>query len=90
MFAEAEIAAKYLKPMLSRNDVIYVKNPADWPLYFYLWYHKAPRVRVNTRAGKGRRYFVINKRAYSIDDMTREPTRRLCRIGEFELYQSLN
>lgn len=37
-FAEAESTARVLTRELGEGDLVFVPLPADWPVYFYVWY----------------------------------------------------
>ena len=88
-FAEAEIVAKYLKPIMSRNDLIHVRVPADFPVYFYLWYYNVSKVKVDAEYESRQEYFVVKKSRYSIADMTSKQFITLINIGDLALYQSI-
>jgi hypothetical protein len=88
-FAEAEILVKYLKPIISTNDVLHVRTPADWPTYFYLRYHNVPQIREDENPELRREYFVVQKGQYSIGEMTNKQYITLFSIGDLTLYQAV-
>ena len=88
VFAEAEIVAKYLKPIMSKNDLIHIRFPADWPVYYYLWHHNVPQVKVDGSSESRNEYFVVKKSKYSIKNITNKPYEMLIDIGDLALYRS--
>ena len=89
-FAEAKIVAMYLKPIMSTNDIIHIQVPADWPLYFYLWYYNVPQIKASDNSESRKEYFVVKKSSYSIKEMTKKPHFTLLNIGDMALYQAVS
>lgn len=90
VFAEAETVAKCLKPIMSTNDEIYVKTPADWPLYFYLWYHNVPKNNKTATHESKKKFAVIKKSGHSSVEMIRKQHITLLDVGDFTLFQALD
>jgi 4-amino-4-deoxy-L-arabinose transferase-like glycosyltransferase len=90
VFAEAKIVAMYLKPIMSTNDIIHIQVPADWPLYFYLWYYNVPQIKASDNSESRKEYFVVKKSSYSIKEMTKKPHFTLLNIGDMALYQAVS
>lgn len=92
-FQEAPIAAKYLKPIMTNNDTIYVRNPANWPMYFCLWYYGVPykvaRRNAENKSVLGREFFVVKKNNYTIDEMTDKSVVKLFNFENLAIYQSV-
>ena len=89
-FPEAPLMVKYLKPLLSSNDIIHLKRPADETMRFYFWYYGVPiekEAAVNMAVGK--EFFVVKKSRYSIDDLTERPVLKLLDLDDAALYQLL-
>jgi hypothetical protein len=89
VFAEAEIAAEYLKPIMTTNDLFHVQYPADWPVYFYMWYHNVPQLKEEPNSESQKEYFIIMKSKYSITEMTNKQYITLLDIGNLTLIQTL-
>jgi hypothetical protein len=88
-FAEAETVVEYLMPILSRGDPVYALCPADWPVYYYLWYHKVPQAEAGAEKPESRReYFVVKKGAYSLAELTDASCDVLLDVGDLTLYQA--
>jgi hypothetical protein len=86
-FSEAQIVAKYLKPIMTTNDTIGVRVPADWPTYFYLWYYGVPELKAERNPETQKVFLVVKKSSYSIMDMTDKPFVNLLILGDMALYQ---
>ena len=87
VFPEAQIVAQYLKPIMTTNDTIDVRLPADWPTYFYLWYYGVPELKAKTNLESGKKFLVVQKSRYSLMDMTDKPVINLLNFGDMALYQ---
>ncbi len=90
VFPEASIVAKYLKPIMTSNDVVHAQLSARWPLDFYLWYYNVPEHDEKDNPETRKIYFVIQKSEYSIEDMTDNPTIVLLDFGDMVLYQAVD
>ena len=90
VFAEAEFVAKFLEPIMSSNDVIHVRTPADWPLYFYMWYHNVPRHKEIATPESKKEFVVIMKNSHSRVEMTNKQYITLLDIGNVTLFQILD
>jgi hypothetical protein len=86
-FAEAELVAKFLKPMMSTSDKIHVRVPANYPVYYYMWYHQVPRNKRGANLESRIDYFVVKKNQYSIK--TNTPLKVSLDIGNLTVYQSI-
>jgi Dolichyl-phosphate-mannose-protein mannosyltransferase len=74
-----------LKSVMSRGDTVHVKMPADWPTYYYMWYYHVPdKVTVPSHSSE---FFVVEKRSYSIADLTHEPVVLIAEYGDAALYR---
>ena len=87
VFPEAQIVAQYLKPIMTTNDTIGVRLPADWPTYFYLWYYGVPELKAKTNLESRKKFLVVQKSRYSLMDMTDKPVINLLNFGDMALYQ---
>ena len=88
-FPEAQIVAKYLKSVMTTNDRIVVRVPADWPTYFYLWYYGVPEFKTETNPESRKEFFIVQKSRCSIMDMTDKPVINLLNSGDMALYQAV-
>lgn len=88
-FPEAEQAAVYLKQEMRPGDRIRASIPADWPTYFYLWYHRVPDPHREHEPGPVREYYVMPKGGAAIGDLTNQPVRKLLDWGRLEIYRSV-
>ncbi len=88
-FPEAQLAAEYLRPILTEADAVHVTDTADWPFYFYCWYYKMPQPAQQTKISLGKTYILVKKSRYSIDQMTNQPVIKLLDIDNMALYQEV-
>lgn len=88
-FPEATLVVERLKPMLNPNDRVYVKVPADWPIYFYLWYATHVEGFKPNDLETHAEYIVVSKNRYSVSDMTKMPVVKLLDQGNAALYKIL-
>ncbi len=91
-FPEAPIVAKYLKPIMTSNDIVHVRGrgPADEPTYFYLWYYGVREYNAEKNHEPRKEFFVVQKSHYSIKDLTDKPVIELLDFGDMALYQGLD
>jgi len=87
LFLEAEIVAKYLKSFLDTNDIIYVKVPGDWPVYYYLWYNNAPMIKPDNLTNSPCHYVITQNSIYSIDDVTNNSYVKLFEYDNVGIYK---
>jgi hypothetical protein len=52
---------------MRNGDKVYVAIPADYPVYFYLWYNKLHDFRGRERYAHRAKFFVVQKSKYSIE-----------------------
>jgi hypothetical protein len=88
-FPEAKIVAQYLKPILQEGDYVHVTNTANVPLEFYFWYYGLPERDFTKRSETGRRFYVVKKSHYSIEDMTDKPVILHLDIDNMALYERI-
>ena len=88
VFSEARTVAEYLKPIMTTNDKIDVRLPADWPTYFYLWYCGVPELEAKPDPESRKVFLVVKKSSYTIMDMTDKPVVNLLNSGDMALYQA--
>jgi len=85
-FIEAEEVSLFLKEIISPNDLIHVRVPADAPLFFYLkknnvnffpWYGDLKELPKEGKLKKMKQYFVVKKNWQKITDFTNKPVSRI-------------
>jgi hypothetical protein len=84
-FPDGARIVQELKSVMSRGDTVHVKLPADWPIYYYMWYYHVPNEV--TATAHGNEFFVVEKRSYSIADLTHEPVVLVAEVGDAALYR---
>jgi 4-amino-4-deoxy-L-arabinose transferase-like glycosyltransferase len=87
-FPEAPSVAEYLKPVMSRGDIVHSRTPADFPMRFYLRYFGMGKKQA-TNPKVGKEFFVVKKSRYTIDDLTDKPVIKLLDFDDAALYQLL-
>lgn len=88
-FPEAPIVAKKLSAILDANDRIHVKPPADWPVYFYLWYLKIPKVGKAADHGLKTEFYIIKKDSHTISEMTTEAVVKIFDADNAAIYRRI-
>jgi hypothetical protein len=88
-FPEAPIVAKKLSSVWNKDDKIHVKSPADWPLYFYLWYFGIPGNEKATDHDTRTEFYIINQNRHTITEMTAKPVVKLFDIDNAAIYRVL-
>jgi hypothetical protein len=88
-FPEAAFVAQYLKPLISSNDIVHVKDPTKNPMRFYLWYYDVPYAKKAANLRVGKEFFVVKKSRYTINDLTEKPVIKLLDFDDAALYQLL-
>jgi hypothetical protein len=84
-FPDGARIVQELKSVMSRGDTVHVKLPVDWPTYYYMWYYHVPdKVTVTAHRSE---FFVVEKRSYSIADLTHEPVVLIAESGDAALYR---
>jgi hypothetical protein len=88
-FQEAQIVAKYLKPIMTPNDKIHVQCPADIPTLYYLWFYNIPEQNVENNSGQNKEFFIVKKSEYSIKEMTDKRVIKLLDLDDMTIYQTV-
>ena len=89
-FPEAQMMAKYMKPLLTGNEFIAVMDTANFPLYYYLCAEHAPTQKPNLDPKTVKRYFVVQNSWYKLSDLTQKPADQLFAYGDGTLYTSIS
>jgi len=85
-FPEAARIVQDLKAVMRPGDVVHVKIPIDWSTYFYMWYFSLPHV-IGMDAQPRNEFFIVEKRSYSITDLTHRPVTLVAERGGGLLYR---
>jgi uncharacterized membrane protein len=89
-FPEALVIARYLKPLLSSDDIVHMMDPdRKWQLRFYFWYYGLPQAKDADSLEARREFFILRKSRSSIESLTKKPVIKLLDIGDTALYQLL-
>jgi hypothetical protein len=62
--------------------------PADYPLYFYLWYDDVRHFRGKAEANQSE-FIVLQKDNYEFETTVQEPVVKLVDVGEASVYQAI-
>lgn len=89
-FPEAQVMAKYMKPLLTGDEFIAVMDTANFPLYYYLCAEHAPTQKPDLDPKTVKRYFVVQNSWYKLTDLTQKPAEQLFVYGDGTLYTSIS
>ena len=87
-FPEAAVVAQYLKPRMTGDEYIVVRDTANYSTFYYLCYYGAPPQKKTIDPVTARRYFVVEKSWYSLKDLTSEPATPVFEYGDAVIYTS--
>ncbi len=87
-FPEASVVARYLKPLMTGDEFIVVRDTANYSTFYYLCYDGAPPQKKDIDPGSAKRYFVVQKSWYALKDLTDEPATPLFEYGDAVIYIS--
>jgi hypothetical protein len=92
-FPEAPQVAAYLQPLMDKADEVHASGPADYPLYFYLWYYGVNGFRADEDRKAGDiKYFVVQKSAFARGDAIQhrivEPVQKILSIGDAAVFRA--
>jgi hypothetical protein len=85
-FPAGPALVQQLKTVMHQGDSVRVMLPIDWPAYYYLWHYRVPSLPAepNRRTSE---FFIVDKRSYSIEDMTAEPATLIADYPTAALYR---
>lgn len=86
-FPEAAEVARYLRPIMNEGDKVRAAIPADYPLYFYLWYYDARDYRGEPAADEAE-FVIVQKNNYDFETPIDTPMVKLADMGEAAVYQA--
>lgn len=89
-FPEAQVVAKYLKPMLTGDEFIAVMDTANFPLYYYLCTEQAPTQKPDLDPKTVKRYFVVQNSWYPLTNLTKQPAEKIFAYGDADVYTSIS
>jgi hypothetical protein len=87
-FPEGPLVAQYLKPLMTGDEYIVVKDTANYPVFYYLCYHDAPPQNQNIDPRTAKRYFIVQSKRYTLGDLTDEPAEKIAEFGDAVIYAS--
>jgi len=91
-FPEAPRIADSLKALMKKGDKVYASVPADYPTYFYLWYHGLSDFRVKEDDdGDHTKYIIVQKDGYltpnPIGERVEEPMEKLIELSDAAVFR---
>ena len=90
-FPEAPIVVDILSQEITPQDGLIVVCPADFPVYFYMWYKNVPsRKGAPDSTPAARDFVVVQPSRQSVGDLTGRKVRRLTGFGDAELYVTVS
>ncbi len=87
-FPEAAVVAGYLKPLMTGDEFIVVRDVANYPVFYYLCYAGAPPQNKDIDPASARRYFITQKGWHALSDLTDEPATPIFEYGNAIIYTS--
>lgn len=87
-FPDASRIARYLKPLMKEGDKVQASIPADYPLYFYLWYYDLRDFRGEADPDETE-FFVVQKSNYTFEKEVVEPVVKLVSVADAAVYQNI-
>jgi hypothetical protein len=87
-FPEADLVAQYLKPLMTGDEFIVVRDTANYPVFYYLCQAGAPPQKQDIDPATARRYFITQKGWHALSDLTDEPATPLFEHGDALIYTS--
>jgi hypothetical protein len=85
-FPEAPMMVMKLKPLMNPGDSLHVGIPADWPVFFYMWYYGVPQQTASVNHEHVTEFFILQK---NLGTMPREPLLMLFDYKNAALYRKL-
>jgi len=86
-FPEAPLAVEYLKPIFKPGDTLRISPTADWPVYFYFWYHGIYPTLIEKAPSTGRIFFIAKKSRGPLEAEITQRFTLLLDLGNMALYQ---
>jgi uncharacterized membrane protein len=71
-FPEAPVLVRFLAPVLTPNDLVISQCPADETIHYYMGYYDVPSSGSGPDTTEIRRFYVVKKNQYGIEDLTRD------------------
>jgi 4-amino-4-deoxy-L-arabinose transferase-like glycosyltransferase len=87
-FPDAPLIVEKLSPILSKNDKINVLPPADWPIYFYIWYFRVYEDKNKIGSEMPKEFFIIKKNIDKIEDFTNKAVIKLFDFDNAVVYKA--
>jgi hypothetical protein len=87
-FPDALRIVRYLKPLMKDGDKVQASIPADYPLYFYLWYYDLRDFRGEADPDETE-FFVVQKSNYTFEKEINEPVVKLVAVADAAVYRNV-
>ena len=87
-FPDAARIVRYLKPLMKEGDKVRASIPADYPLYFYLWYYNLRGFRGEAEPDQTE-FFVVQKSNYRFESKIDEPVVKLVAVADAAVYRNV-
>jgi hypothetical protein len=85
-FPEAKAVASHLKPIMKDGDKVHAAIPADYPLYFYLWYHNVREFRGEATQEEAT-FVVVQRDNFEFDPQVQEAVVKRFDVADAAVYQ---
>ena len=85
-FPEAAVVAQYLKPLMTGDEYIVVRDPANYTTFYYLCADDAPPQNPHIDPLAAKRYFITQKGAQALSDLTSQPATQIFVYGDAVIY----
>jgi hypothetical protein len=85
-FPDAPAVARHLKPIMKDGDKVHAAIPADYPLYFYLWYDDVRDFRGEATQEEAT-YVVVQKDNYEFEPPVEQAVIKLFEVADAAVYQ---
>lgn len=87
-FPEAERVVRYLETVMRPDDELRIGVPADGPVYYYMIHYAVPRKGQTATPAVAAEYFIVQKSAYTVEQMTSKAVEKLFEFGDAAVYRS--
>jgi hypothetical protein len=86
LFPEAPIVVDLLSREMRPGDRLVAKDPADYPIHFYMWYKEVPKSGQFPRSSAAKEFFIVKKSDYSLHDLTDKSAGKLMELDDVIVY----
>ena len=85
-FPEAAAVVDLLAEEMAPGDRVVVRGPANYPVFFYMWYEGVPSPDRAARPGSPAEFFIVPKKRRSLEGLTTKSARKLLEIEDAAVY----